>query len=59
MQDGDDILNQKAGTLLYFAPEMCKGKTYHGKPADIWACGVVLFFMATLKFPFEPNLNYA
>lgn len=25
---------------------------YHGKPADVWACGVVLYFMVALKFPF-------
>lgn len=44
-EDGNDILTNKAGTQLYFSPEMCKGVSYSGKPADVWACGVVLYQM--------------
>ena len=52
---GDDTLNTKAGTPFYFAPEMNKGTTYRGFPADVWACGVVLYQMALgKKLPFMP-----
>ena len=52
MDKGDDTIKTKAGTNLYFSPEICTETTYKGKPADIWACGVVLYFMATKRFPF-------
>lgn len=52
---GDDTLNTKAGTPFYFAPEMNQGTTYRGFPADVWACGVVLYQMALgKKLPFMP-----
>ena len=52
MENGNDLLTSKAGTNFYFAPEICNCVSYRGKPADIWACGVVLFYMATKTFPF-------
>jgi|LauGreDrversion4_2_1035121.scaffolds.fasta_scaffold1000614_2 [calcium/calmodulin-dependent protein kinase] kinase len=37
---------------------MCKGKEYRGKPADVWACGVVLYYMVTKRFPFVTNNSF-
>lgn len=55
IENGDDTLTTKAGTSFYFAPELCKGIKFQGKPADIWACGVVLYKMITNKKPYEQN----
>lgn len=51
-ENDNDMLTSKAGTSFFFSPELCKGASYHGKPADVWACGVVLFLMSTKRFPF-------
>ena len=39
------------GTILYMAPEQGQGKRY-GKKIDIWACGVIMYFILTGKHPF-------
>ena len=52
IENGDDTLKTKAGSNFYFGPEICKGTSYKGKPADIWACGVTLYYMLNKKFPF-------
>jgi [calcium/calmodulin-dependent protein kinase] kinase len=37
-------------------PEMFQGTTFRGIPADIWACGVVLYQMVSKKaLPFSSN----
>lgn len=55
MDKGNDFITIKVGTNFYFAPEVCKQGGYHGKPADIWACGVVLYYMITQKMPFTSH----
>lgn len=45
-------MTNKAGTKLFFSPEIWKSNSYRGKPADVWACGIVLFLMMTKKNPF-------
>jgi serine/threonine protein kinase len=35
------------------APEIVAKKEYLGAPADIWACGIVLYVMLSGKFPFK------
>lgn len=34
------------------APELLLKKGHNGKKVDIWACGVLLFYMLTGVFPF-------
>ncbi|KNE66533.1 NEK protein kinase [Allomyces macrogynus ATCC 38327] len=46
-----DATTTAIGTPYYLAPEICRGESY-GLPADIWACGVVLFELCTLRRPF-------
>jgi serine/threonine protein kinase/tetratricopeptide (TPR) repeat protein len=43
-----------AGTLQYMSPEQLIGKTADER-SDIWACGIVLYEMATGEFPFKGN----
>lgn len=47
MESGNDLLNNKFGSRLYHAPEVWNCNTFNGKPADIWACGVVLYMLLT------------
>ena len=55
MENGHDTITNRAGSNFYFSPEIILGNTYKGKPADIWALGVTLYFMNTKKFPFMSN----
>ena len=54
---GDNQLaTTMCGTPYYLSPEMLAGEPY-GKPADVWALGVVLFELLTLQRPFAaPNM---
>lgn len=41
-----------AGSNYYFSPEICKGEAHRGKPSDIWALGVTLYYMLFNEYPF-------
>jgi serine/threonine protein kinase len=41
------------GTERYMAPEVHEGKPYKGSTTDIFALGVILFYMVTGVMPFQ------
>jgi MAP/microtubule affinity-regulating kinase len=41
------------GTPSYMSPEIVSKKEYFGGPADIWACGVLIFTLICGTFPFK------
>ncbi|KAJ1487418.1 kinase-like domain-containing protein [Baffinella frigidus] len=47
-----DLAKTNVGTPYYMAPELCDNQKYCGK-VDIWAMGVVLYELTTLKTPFD------
>lgn len=50
----DDMLSTVCGSSVYAAPELVRHKrSYAGKPADIWACGIILYNMLLGKMPFK------
>lgn len=51
-KNGSDEVHNTAGSTLFFAPEVCEGRTYSGKKSDVWALGVTLYFMVFRKYPF-------
>eukprot|EP00759_Apiculatamorpha_spiralis_P008868 PhF_6_TR15695/c0_g1_i1/m.24421/K08857/NEK1_4_5; NIMA (never in mitosis gene a)-related kinase 1/4/5 len=40
------------GTPYYFSPELCNNRPYNNK-SDVWAMGVILYEMLTLRRPFN------
>ncbi|CAO3670987.1 unnamed protein product [Umbelopsis ramanniana] len=50
------VLTTTCGTPGYMAPEIFK-KTGHGKPVDMWAIGVITFFLLCGYTPFEHDSN--
>merc|ERR1712216_194306 len=52
MEDGNDMINNTAGTPAFTAPEACAEGDISGKAADIWACGVTLYMFTHGRVPF-------
>ena len=55
---GADFHGKSAGTLAFYAPEMCVasgGVGYAGRPADVWACGISLYMWLYHRLPHEAD----
>jgi serine/threonine protein kinase len=49
----NDELDTVVGSHYFMAPEICNSEKFNGKPSDIWAAGVTLYYMITGKLPFN------
>lgn len=45
------IMSDTQGTWHFFAPEVCKGESYDGRQADLWALGVTMYAMVYGTIP--------
>lgn len=55
-EDQFHVLTTTCGTPGYMAPEIFK-KTGHGKPVDVWAIGVITYFLLCGYTPFDRDSN--
>lgn len=49
----DHALVTRCGSESYAAPEIVTGRPYDGRQTDAWACGIVLYALATRALPFD------
>ncbi len=53
LENKNKLLETSCGSPHYAAPEIISGLNYHGKPTDIWSCGVILYALLSGKLPFD------
>ncbi|KAE8663199.1 CBL-interacting serine/threonine-protein kinase 19 [Hibiscus syriacus] len=51
----DGLLHTLCGTPAYVAPEILAKRGYDGAKVDIWACGIILFFLHAGYLPFDDS----
>lgn len=51
------MLATRCGSEAYAAPEIVTGSMYDGRKTDAWACGVVLYALATRALPFDRKVS--
>ncbi|KAI0737968.1 kinase-like domain-containing protein [Daedaleopsis nitida] len=51
-------LTTLCGSDSYAAPELVMGRPYDGRETDAWACGVVLYAIATRRLPFDSPVQH-
>ncbi|XP_037907550.1 serine/threonine-protein kinase 40-like isoform X2 [Hermetia illucens] len=57
LSDKNLVLYDSSGTPNFISPEIIAGKPYKGKPADMWALGIILFTMLYGRLPFYKPTN--
>ena len=59
LQNKNQKLYDKCGTLMYMAPEIFlnKNKGFEPFPLDLWSCGICLYIMLSGTIPFQIKIN--
>ena len=51
----EEFLGTACGTPSYMSPEMLSKSGYLGGPNDVWAIGVMFYYLLTSTYPFGGN----
>ncbi|XP_076041955.1 serine/threonine-protein kinase Chk1-like [Oratosquilla oratoria] len=43
-------------TRVWWTPEYAAPEVYKGEPADVWSCGIILFKLLTVRYPWRNTL---
>ncbi|CAK0780807.1 hypothetical protein CVIRNUC_005182 [Coccomyxa viridis] len=50
-----DVMIRTVGTPAFFSPEMCDGRPYSARSADVWALGISLYIFVFGALPFQSD----